>query len=46
MMKPVNISVLKRLLLLWGKVYPYLTTQIMTEYGRDIGFVLEPGPFA
>jgi len=45
-MLSVDIAHLKRLYRLWGRVYPYLVAQIMGEYRRNSGLVLELGPFS
>lgn len=37
---------IKRVNRLWRKVYPYLAAQVMENYGRDSGAVLELGPFS
>ena len=37
---------IKRVNRLWKKVYPYLAAQVMENYGRDSGAVLELGPFS
>lgn len=37
---------IKRVNRLWEKVYPYLAAQVMENYGRDSGTVLELGPFS
>ena len=37
---------IKRVNSLWGKVYPYLASQVMDSYRRDSGSVLELGPFS
>ena len=37
---------IKRVNRLWKKVYPYLAAQVMENYGRDSGTVLELGPFS
>ena len=42
----MDINDLKRVNILWGKIYPYLISQIMESYKRDSGTVLELGPFS
>lgn len=42
----MNIADLKRVNDLWKKVYPYLASQIMGEYQRNSGSILELGPFS
>lgn len=42
----MDINDLKRVNRLWVKIYPYLTSQIMENYQRDSGEVLELGPFS
>ncbi len=42
----MSLDDLKRVNRLWRKVYPYLAAQIMEEYRRDSGVVLELGPFS
>ncbi len=42
----MNIADLKRVNDLWEKVYPYLASQIMGEYQRNSGSILELGPFS
>lgn len=42
----MNITDLKRVNDLWKKVYPYLASQIMEEYQRNSGSILELGPFS
>lgn len=42
----MDIGDLKRVNSLWEKVYHYLVSQIMEEYGRAAGSVLEIGPFS
>ncbi len=42
----MNITDLKRVNDLWEKVYPYLASQIMEEYQRNSGSILELGPFS
>jgi SAM-dependent methyltransferase len=42
----VDLRDLKRVNDLWGKVYPYLATQVMEHFGRSHGEVLELGPFS
>jgi ubiquinone/menaquinone biosynthesis C-methylase UbiE len=37
---------LKRVNSLWAKIYPHLALQIMENYQRDFGMVLELGPFS
>jgi ubiquinone/menaquinone biosynthesis C-methylase UbiE len=42
----MDIADIKQLNVLWRKIYPYLASHIMEEYGRDSGAVLELGPFS
>jgi len=42
----MDIDDIKRLNRLWRKIYPYLVSQIMEDYRRDSGSVLELGPFS
>jgi ubiquinone/menaquinone biosynthesis C-methylase UbiE len=42
----VDLSLLKDVNDLWGKIYPYLAEQVMEYYGKSNGNVLELGPFA
>ena len=42
----MDIDDIKRLNVLWRKIYPYLASQIMEDYRRDSGAVLELGPFS
>lgn len=45
-MNNLKIKKLIKLYWLWGKIYPYLVSQIMAIYSRDSGRVLELGLFA
>lgn len=42
----MDMNDLKRVNSLWAKIYPYLAAQIMENYLRDFGTVLELGPFS
>ena len=42
----MDINDLKRVNNLWRKIYPYLASQIMDDYRRDSGVVLELGSFS
>ncbi len=42
----MDIDLLKQVNSLWKKIYPYLVLQIMDNYGRNSGSVLELGPFS
>ncbi|PKN61407.1 MAG: hypothetical protein CVU57_29755 [Deltaproteobacteria bacterium HGW-Deltaproteobacteria-15] len=44
--EPLDLRVLKAVNDLWGRIYPYLASQVMEHYGRSVGDVLELGPFA
>jgi ubiquinone/menaquinone biosynthesis C-methylase UbiE len=42
----MDMNDLKRVNSLWEKIYPHLALQIMENYQRDFGMVLELGPFS
>jgi ubiquinone/menaquinone biosynthesis C-methylase UbiE len=42
----MDMNDLKRVNGLWEKIYPHLALQIMENYQRDFGMVLELGPFS
>jgi ubiquinone/menaquinone biosynthesis C-methylase UbiE len=42
----MDMNDLKRVNSLWAKIYPHLALQIMENYQRDFGMVLELGPFS
>jgi methylase of polypeptide subunit release factors len=42
----MDMNDLKRVNSLWVKIYPHLALQIMENYQRDFGMVLELGPFS
>ena len=42
----MNFNDLKQVNNLWRKIYPYLALQIMENYRKDSGSVLELGPFS
>ena len=42
----MDVADIKRLNVLWRKIYPYLAAHVMEEYSRDSGAVLELGPFS
>lgn len=42
----MDMNDLKRVNSLWEKIYPHLALQIMGNYQRDFGMVLELGPFS
>lgn len=42
----MDLRILKEVNDLWGRVYPYLASQVMEHCGRTEGDVLELGPFA
>jgi len=44
--RAVDLRFLKAVNDLWGRIYPYLASQVMEHYGRSNGDVLELGPFA
>ncbi|MFO7773144.1 MAG: class I SAM-dependent methyltransferase [Dehalococcoidia bacterium] len=46
MRQTMDVDALKRVNRLWQKLYPYLASQIMADYRRDSGAVLELGPFS
>jgi len=45
-MQTMEAADIKRLNVLWRNIYPYLVSQIIEEYGRESGAVLELGPFS
>lgn len=42
----MDMNDLKRVNSLWEKIYPHLALQIIENYQRDFGMVLELGPFS
>jgi SAM-dependent methyltransferase len=42
----MEVEVLRQVNKLWGKIYPFLTSQIASLYQKDSGTVLELGPFS
>lgn len=46
MTQSMNVNDLLQLDRLWKKIYPYLASQIMENYRKDYGSVLEVGPFS
>jgi len=42
----VDLTLLKQVNDLWRKIFPYLADHVMECYGKEVGDVLELGPFA